>query len=294
MSSHGIGEACGHSSANSTWTENKTVDEEVLETFGELEPSEKVIGTSKSAGIASAGVSSSTTVLDVKAAITPSAEDRAVSEAIEAIEDLTSDFDAATDESNTEELPNERTPKASKRRHNQIPKSKSSQKNERPRIRPVNDSPGNKYSRPLPTDDAYEKSLTSSLWTDDESWNTPSYLRFNPERLLLFQMQPERKTMRRRFSLLKHRVANIARTDLDWVKETITSIRTKAGTEISGFKANSAENLQEGSVEISNLSLRGGAGDISSLNGGGGNDTFGFSGEGDNCVSNFTHKSAQY
>ncbi|KFY01829.1 hypothetical protein V490_00757 [Pseudogymnoascus sp. VKM F-3557] len=285
MSSNGSGEACGHTSANPMWTGNKTVDEEVLKTFGALEPSGKVIGTSKSAGIAGAGVSSSTTVLDVKAAITPSAEDRAVSEAIDAIENLTSDFDAATDESNTEELPNERTPKASKRRHNQIPKSKSSQKNERPGIRSVNDSPDNKYSRPLPTDDACEKSPTSSLWTDDESWNTPSYLRFNPEALLLFQIQPERTTMRRRLSLLKHKVANIARTDLDWVKEAMTSIRTKAGAEISKFKANSAENLQECSVEISNLSLRGGAGDILSLNGGGGNNTFDFSGGGDDCCA---------
>jgi hypothetical protein len=103
-------------------------------------------------------------------------------------------------------------------------------------------------------------------------------------------MQPERTTMRRRLSLLKHKVASIATTDLDWVKEAMTSIRTKAGAEISNFKANSAENSQEGSVEISNLSLRGGAGDILSLNGGGGNNTFDFSRGGDDCVSIFTHK----
>lgn len=79
---------------------------------------------------------------------------------------------------------------------------------------------------------------------------------------------------------MKNKVVKVARTDLGWMKEAMASIRMKAGTESSRLKVNSID----GSRNTSNLSLRGGAGDISSLKSGG-NGIFGFGRGSDTCVS---------
>lgn len=298
MSRNGSGEASGHGNIESKWDENKIVDRGVLGTSkSPPTPQNMTIDTTNPPRIAYPQVRSPSIVPQAKAIITPSAKEMAVSEAIDAIEELTSDFEAVTDESNTEEIPSELTPKGTKRRKTQIPKLKSaagpSRKREWPRTGSVNDNSDNNNPGRLPSEDAYENSPASSLWTDDESWDTPSYLRYDPERPVLYRSVPPRKTMRQRVASLKHKVVKIARTDMDWVKGAMASIRIKAGVECPRLRVNSTENLHGCSKDSSNLSLRGGAGDISSLNDGG-NDLFGFGGGSETCVSVYAHIFTQW
>ena len=298
MSRNGSGEASGHGNIGSKWDENKIVDRGVLGTSkSPPTPQNMTIDTTNPPRIAYSQVRSPSIVPQAKAIITPSAEEMAVSEAIDAIEELTSDFEAVTDESNTEEIPSELTRKSTKQRKTQIPKLKSaagpSRKREWPRTGSVNDNSDNNNPGRLPSKDAYENSPASSLWTDDESWDTPSYLRYDPERPVLYRSVPPRKTMRQRVASLKHKVVKIARTDMDWVKGAMASIRIKAGVECPRLRVNSTENLHGGSKDSSNLSLRGGAGDISSLNDGG-NDLFGFGGGSETCVSVYAHIFTQW
>lgn len=294
MSTIAVGEASGHSNIGPTWDEDKPVDQGMLETSRNLQPElpptaqNMFIGTANSSNIAS-----SSTVSQAKAIIKPSAEDIAVSEAIDAIEDLTSDFEAITDESNTEEVPCELVPKAAKRGNSKGHKLKSgagpSQKMERARFRLINDSPGNNNTGPFSSGDGYENGSLSSPWTDDESWGTPSFLRYDAERPPVYRSMPPHKTVRQRVASLKRKVVQSARTDLDWVKGAITSIYTKSGAEYPELKARSTEKSRVGSEDSSILSLRGGAGDIWSLDGGG-NDIMGFGGGSNACVSSCTHK----
>lgn len=270
---------------------------ETLETpeSGSLSTSRNMaIDTANSTGFLQPGVASSPILSQEESITTPSAEDLAVAEAIDAIEELTSDFDATSIEAG----PSKRTPKSTKQRKTQNPKLEStagpSQKKES-RTWSVNDSPNNTYNGPFPTDAAYENSPVSSdssLWEDDQSWNTPNYLSFDPARLLVFRMKPQRKTMRQRFASMKQKAVEIA-TDTDWVKGAMATMRIKAGRENSRRKEKSDETSRGGSKDTSNLSLRGGAGDISSLNGGG-NDILGFGGGSDTCVSIYVHIFTQH
>lgn len=99
--------------------------------------------------------------------------------------------------------------------------------------------------------------------------------------------------MCQRVASLKHKIVKIARTDMDWVKGAMASIRIKAGVEYPRLKVNSTDNLRGGLKDSSNLSLRGGGGDISSLNGGG-NDIFGLDGGSGTCVSIYAHIFSQW
>lgn len=252
------------------------------------------IDTSNSPGFLQPGVASSPILPQEESIATPSAEDLAVAEAIDAIEELTSDFDATSIEAG----PSKRTPKATKQRKKQNPKLETtagpSQKKESGTCS-VNDSPKNTYNGPFPTDAAYENnpaSSDSSIWEDDQSWNTPNYLSFDPTRLLVFRMKPQSKTMRQRFASMKQKAVEIA-TDTDWVKGAMASMRIKAGGENSRRKEKNDENSRTGSKDTSDLSLRGGAGDISSLNRGG-SDIFGFGGGSDACVSIYAHTFTQH
>lgn len=254
-------------------------------------PRNMAVDIANSSGIIYPVVCPSTTVPQEKDNITLSAEDRAVAEAIDAIDDLTSDFEVVTDDSNTEEVPSDLTPKRTKCRNTQMPKPKSTaepfQTKNSPRTGSLDNSPDNNNPGPFPSQDACDNSPKSSLWADDESWDTPSYLRYDPERPILYPVVPPRKKMRQRVASLKHKVVKIARTDLDWVKGAMVTIRIKAGAEFPRLKVNSADNIPEGSKNSSGLSLRGGAGDISSLNDGG-NDIFGFGVGIGSCVSIYT------
>ncbi|OBT69835.1 hypothetical protein VE03_00987 [Pseudogymnoascus sp. 23342-1-I1] len=286
MSTDGTGEATGHANIGSKWDENKIVGRGALEasTFVLLPTSRNMtVDTTNSPGIVHPGVCPPSTVSQSKGIIGHSVEDMAVLEAIDAIEDLTSDFEADTDESNTEEIPCELTPKGTKHRstqnHMSKPDAGPSQNNDCTRTRSVNNK-----SSSLPSEDVCENSPESSLWADDESWDTPSFLRYDPERPVLYRAAPPRKTMRQRVTSLKHKVVNIARGDLDWVKGAVANIRSKADVEYPKLRVKSTGKLRGGSKDSSNLSLRGGAGDISSLNGGG-NDIFGLGGGSDTCCS---------
>ncbi|KFY61752.1 hypothetical protein V496_04910 [Pseudogymnoascus sp. VKM F-4515 (FW-2607)] len=295
MSTNGTGEATGHTIKGSKWDEDEIVDRVVLEESKvySTSPRNMAVDIANSSGIVYPGACPSTTVPQDKDNITLSAEDMAVAEAIDAIDDLSTDFEIVTDESNTEEVPSYLTPKRTKCRNTQIPKPKSTaepfQKMISPRTGSLNNSPDNNNPGPFPSQCAYDNSPESSMWADDESWDTPSYLRYDPERPILYPAVPPRKKMRQRVASLKHKVVKIARTDLDWVKEAMASIRIKAGEEFPRLKANSAESIRNGLKNSSGLSLRGGAGDISSLNGGG-NDIFGFGVGIDSCCSQLSSR----
>ncbi|OBT82571.1 hypothetical protein VE02_08434 [Pseudogymnoascus sp. 03VT05] len=293
MSTNSAKKGSGHRNRGPKWDDVKKWERGVPETSrtpesGFLPTWQNVdIDTTNSPGFEHPGVASPPTVPQAKSIVPPSAEDRAVAEAIDAIEDLTTDFDATSIEAG----PSKRTPKATKQRKTQTPKLETtagpSEKKES-QTWSVNDGPRNKYNGPFPTDDAYEKtpaSSDSSLWDDDQSWNTPNYLSFDPARLLVYRMKPQRKTMRQRFASMRQKAVEIA-NDVDWVKvkEAMGSLRIKAGPEGSRHKENNTENSGASSKETSDLSLRGGAGDISSLNGGG-NDIFGFGGGSDACCA---------
>ncbi|OBT74256.1 hypothetical protein VF21_07402 [Pseudogymnoascus sp. 05NY08] len=293
MSTNNAKKGSGHRNRGPKWDDVKKFEQVVPKTSGTPESGSLpkwqnvALDTTNSSGFEHPSVASSPTVPQAKPIAPPSAEDRAVAEAIDAIEDLTTDFDATSIEAG----PSKRTPKATKQRKTQTPKLETtaglSEKKES-QVWAVNDSPRNKYNGPFPTDDAYEKtpaSSDSSLWDDDQSWNTPNYLSFDPARLLVYRMKPQRKTMRQRFASMKQKAVEIA-NDVDWVKvkEAMGSLRIKAGPEGSRHKENNTENSGASSKETSDLSLRGGAGDISSLNGGG-NDIFGFGGGSDACCA---------
>jgi hypothetical protein len=299
MSTNSAKKGSGHRNRGPKWDDVKKSERRVAKTSGTPEsgslPTSRnvVIDTVNSPGSVQPGVASSPILPQEESIATPSAEDLAVADAIDAIEELTSDFDATSIEAG----PSKRTPKATKQRKTQNTKSETtagpSQKKES-RTWSVNDSPKNTYNGPFPTDAAYENgpvSSDSSLWEDDQSWNTPNYLSFDPARLLVFRMKPQHKTMRQRFASMKQKAVEIA-TDTDWVKEAMASMRIKAGGENSRRKEKNDENSRTGSKETSDLSLRGGAGDISSLNGGG-SDIFGFGGGSDACVSIYAHTFTQ-
>lgn len=148
MSTNNAGEASGHSYLGSKWDENEIVDRGVLDTSLKQEFIPLTIDATKSSSIVYP------IAPQAKTGIAPSAEDMAVSDAIDAIDELTSDFEAVTDESNTEEIPSELTPKGTKRRKTQIPKLKSatelSRKREWPRTWSVNDNSGNNSPGRLP------------------------------------------------------------------------------------------------------------------------------------------------
>ncbi|KFY41669.1 hypothetical protein V494_02867 [Pseudogymnoascus sp. VKM F-4513 (FW-928)] len=285
-------EASGHVKISSKWDEITAVDRETSEKLrlGLLLSSKSIdINTTNSPGIVYPSVCSSSAICQIKTVTTPSAEDIAVSEAIDAIEDLTSDFEAVTDESNTEEVPSELTPKVTKRKNTRVSKMKSaaepSQKTQWPRTWSANDSLCNDNSGPKTIEDSCKNSPPSSLWTDSESWDTPSFLRYDAERPSRYRFVRPRETVRQRVTSLKHKVVEIARTDLGWVKEAMGNIRIKASPENPNHRVKSAENSRESSRDDStNLSMRGGAGDISSLNGAG-NDIFGIGGGSGNCCA---------
>ncbi|ELR10382.1 hypothetical protein VC83_00470 [Pseudogymnoascus destructans] len=288
MSTNSAKKASGSGNRGPKWGDVKKWERGVSATSGmpesrSLPTSQNVaIDTTNSPGFEHPGVASSCMSPQEKSIVTLSAEDRAVAEAIDAIEELTSDFDATSIEAG----PSKRTPEATIQQKTQTPKLETTagpSRKKESRTWSVNDSPNNNYQGPFPTDDAYENSPASSLWDDDQSWHIPSYLRFNPARLLIYRMKPRQKTMRQRLSSMKQKAVEIA-TNVDWVKEAMASIRNKAGAESPKHKEKSAENSRACSKDISDLSLRGGAGNMSSLNGGG-NDILGFGGGSDTCCA---------
>lgn len=295
MSTNSTKKASSRSNRGPKWDDVKKCERRVPETSKNPEsgslptPQNVTIDTTNSPGSEHPGVASSAVSPQAKPIATPSAEDRAVAEAIDAIEDLTTDFDATS----TEAGPSKRTQKATEKRNRKTPKSDTtasiSQKKES-QTRSVNDSSNNNYQGPFPTDDVYENSPASSessLWEDDQSWNTPNFLSFDPARLLVYRMKPQRKTMHQRLSSIKQKAVEIA-TDVDWVKDAMASMRIKTGAESPRNKEKSTKNSRKNLKDTSDVSLRGGAGDIFSLNGGG-NDISGFGEGSDTCVSIYAH-----
>ncbi|OBT96984.1 hypothetical protein VE01_05554 [Pseudogymnoascus verrucosus] len=291
MSTNSIKKASSRSNRGPKWDDVKKCERLVPETSkkpesGSLPTSQNVtIDTTNSPGSEHPGVASSAVSPQAKPIVTPSAEDRAVSEAIDAIEDLTTDFDATS----TEAGPSKRTQKATEKRNRKTLKSDTTAAISQKKVsqtRSVNDSPNNNYQGSFPTDDAYENSPASSessLWGDDQSWNTPNYLSFDPARLLVYQMKPQRKTMRQRLSSIKQKAVEIA-TDVDWVKDAMASMRIKTGAESPRNKEKSAKNSRKDSKDTFDVILRGGFGDILGLNGGG-NDISGFGEGSDTCCA---------
>lgn len=295
MSTNSIKKASSRSNRGPKWDDVKKCERQVPETSkkpesGSLPTSQNVtIDTTNSLGSEHPGVASSAVSPQAKPIVTSSAEDRAVAEAIDAIEDLTTDFDATS----TEAGPSKRTQKATEKRNRKTLKSDTTAAISQKKVsqtRSVNDSPNNNYQGSFPTDDAYENSPASSessLWGDDQSWNTPNYLSFDPARLLVYRMKPQRKTMRQRLSSIKQKAVEIA-TDVDWVKDAMASMRIKTGAESPRNKEKSAKNSRKDSKDTFDVSLRGGFGDILGLNGGG-NDISGFGEGSDTCVSIHVH-----